>query len=439
MSTQTTLKRVKNVLATYIDRVSSFHPNARLYLVSVILTGAALGVFRLLFNFYILSQEYNEAFLGTLITTSSLAALLAALPMGYLVDRIGRKQALILGGLGITLAVFGMILFPSTPIFILMSVLLGLTQSLSGVAMGPFLMENSDEKERTYLFSFSAGLQMASAFFGNWIGGYLPTWMASWLGGSATSPSAYAWSLGAIALAGILGVVPLFMLRSSRTTVEGRSVFAPLAYFTKNARQLSRLILPILVTSLGAGLVMPFINVFYRNVHSQPDPVIGALFAWGSLAMGVGLLIAPPLAERYGKIQMVVLTQAFSIPFLIMMGFAPWFSISALAYYVRLTLMNMSLPIYQTFVMERVDPSSRATVASLASMAGNVGWAFSPQISGWIQVHYGFSPAFGATLILYVISIYLYWRFFWFRERPKKKVAEEQLGATFNPRMHLKK
>ncbi len=430
MNPKPTRSRVKTVLATYIDRVSAFHPNARLYLTSVIITGAALGVFRLLFNFYILSLGYDEALLGTLITTSSLTALLAALPMGYLVDLIGRKPALITGGLALTAAVLGMVLFPSTLVFILMNVLIGLAQSLSGVAMGPFLMENSGEKERTYLFSFTSGLQMASAFFGNWIGGNLPTWMGAWQGASATSPSAYAWSLGAIAVAGLLGVVPLLFLRTPRPSGEGRSVFAPLSYFAKHSKLLGRLILPMLITSLGAGLIMPFMNVFYRNVHAQPDPVIGSLFAWGSLAMGAGLLIAPPLAERYGKIQVVVLTQALSIPFLIMMGFAPWFAISAFGYYVRLTLMNMSLPVYQTYVMEKVDPSSRATVASLVSMANNVGWAFSPQISGWIQVNYGFSPAFTATLVLYVLSIYLYWRFFWYPDTRRGRAAAERSAAA---------
>ncbi|MFZ6019489.1 MAG: MFS transporter, partial [Chloroflexota bacterium] len=136
-----------------------------------------------------------------------------------------------------------------------------------------------------------------------------------------------------------------------------------------------------------------------------------------------GLLIAPPLADRFGKIQLVVITQALSIPFLILLGFAPWFAVSAAAYYIRLTLMNMSLPVYQTFVMEKVEPSARATVASLVSMANNVGWAFSPQISGWIQVNYGFQPAFAATLVLYIISIYLYWRFFWYPLGKEQVVA----------------
>ena len=71
----------------------------------------------------------------------------------------------------------------------------------------------------------------------------------------------------------------------------------------------------MLITSVGAGLIMPFMNVFFRVVHQKPDPVIGTLFAWGSLAMGIGLMIAPPIADRMGKIQFVVVTQGLSIPF----------------------------------------------------------------------------------------------------------------------------
>lgn len=412
---------VHNTLSIYAERVKAFHPNARLYLISVVITGAALGVYRLLFNFYVLSLGYNQALLGTLITTSSLTALLAALPMGYLVDILGQKKALIYGATCVILAIAMMVLFPNAGVFIAMNVVLGLGQSLNMVAMGPFLMENSGEKERTYLFSFASGLAMASGFVGNWVGGYLPTWIAGWQGVTPTSSTAYGLALGVIAAAAGAGIVPLLFLRPTTLPGERRSMFAPISYFTKNTGLLGKLVLPMLVTSLGAGLIMPFMNVFFRQVHHQPDTVIGSMFAWGSLAMGIGLLIAPPLADRYGKIQVVVVTQALSIPFLVLLGFSPVYFLSAAAYYIRLALMNMSGPVYQTFVMERVEPSARATVASLVSMANNVGWAFSPQVSGWLQVNYGFDPAFGLTIILYLTSIYLYWRYFWYPDRQKAR------------------
>jgi MFS family permease len=153
-------------------------------------------------------------------------------------------------------------------------------------------------------------------------------------------------------------------------------------------------------------------NVFFRVVHHQSDQVIGTLFAWGSLAMGIGLLIAPPLADRLGKIRLVFLTQGLSIPFMALLGFSPVFALSTGAYYARLVLMNMSNPIYQTFVMEQVGPEARATVASLASIVSSFGRAFSPTISGALQVSYGFGPPFLIAIILYSIAIFFYWAFF---------------------------
>ena len=412
----TEITSMNSTLREYGSQLRAFRPNARLYLINVIITGVSMGVYRLLFNFYALSFGFDEALLGRLITTASFTALVAALPMGYLADLIGRKFSLVLGGVFIGLSVFGIVLFPNEPMFYAMNILSGIAQSLWGITMAPFLVENSGEDERTYLFSFSQGLQMFSAFAGNWVGGYLPGWMGTWKNVSATDSVAYGWSLVIVAITFTLGITPLFFLKRQRLESDQRSVFAPLKYAAEKPAMLGKLVVPLLITSIGAGLIMPFMNVFFRVVHKQPDPVIGTLFAWGSLAMAIGFLIAPPMADRMGKIQFVVVTQGLSVPFLALLGFSPWFWLSAGAYYVRLGLMNMSTPVYQAFVMEQVDPSSRATVASLTSMAWSFGWAFSPTVSGVLQVKYGFGLPFIGTITLYIIAISMYWFFFWRKE-----------------------
>ena len=66
----------KPVLQEYISKVRAFKPNPRYYLVSVILAGMTMGVFRLLFNFFVLSLGYNEDVLGNLITVSNTTALI---------------------------------------------------------------------------------------------------------------------------------------------------------------------------------------------------------------------------------------------------------------------------------------------------------------------------------------------------------------------------
>jgi MFS family permease len=416
------------ILQEYAGQLRAFKRNARLYLLSAIVAGAAMGIFRLLFNFYLLSLGFDEVFLGNLVTISSLTALVVALPMGYLADVLGRKPSLLLATFATSLPIAAVVVWPQAGVLLASNILFGMAQSLGAVSMSPFLMENSGDTERTYLFSISAGIQMASASLGSWIGGYLPGWIGTLRAVESTSSAAYGGALLAVAVASGLGLLPLVFLRRVHAARAERQVFAPLSYAARQPVLLGKLVLPTLITSIGAGLIMPFMNVFFRQEYGQPDPAIGALFAWGSLSMGLGFLIAPPLAARMGKIQLVVITQGLSIPFLILLGFSPWFWLSAAAYYVRLALMNMSGPVYQTYVMEHVESSARATVASLVSMAWNFGWAFSPTLSGLLQVRYGFGPPFLGTILLYALSVYLYWAFFWRRGHVPRPAPSPLVG-----------
>jgi MFS family permease len=405
--------RLRHALAAYSGKIRLFQPNARLYLFNTILVGLAYGVFRLLFNFYILSLDFDEAFLGRLLTISSAMSLAGALPAGYISDRIGRKPSLLLANLMLTASVLGMVLWRSPDGLYTMNLLTGFAQSLMGVTMGPFLMESSGEEERTYLFSFNMGLQTTAGFFGNWVGGRLPAWFGATYHVAPTSTTAYGWAIASVAGFSLFAALPIVLLRRKHTPrQEGEDAISPFQFARKNPILLAKLVSPMLITSLGAGLLMPFINIFFRSIHQRSDASIGSLFAWGSLAMGIGLLIAPPLADRWGKIRIVVGCQALSIPFLALLGFSPWYGLSAIAYLARLALMNMSLPVYDTFVMEHAEPEARGTVASLVSMSWNFGWVFSPSISGLLQVHYGFDPIFLGTISAYIIAISLYWRFF---------------------------
>jgi MFS family permease len=410
---------MSNVIKMYLQRVGQFSRNARLYLASVVLTGAAFGVYRLLFNFFALSLNLDEAVIGNIVTINSTTALLVALPMGYLADLLGRKRSLIFGGLVTSLGILVMIFWPSQWMFYGMAVVMGAAQSLTGVTMSPFLIENSGHEERTYLFSLGQGISMTASFVGNSVGGYLPSWIGHLRGVEATSSTAYAGALIVIVIVSALGLIPLLALRTPRLSADERSLFAPLGYAFKNWQTFGKMVLPMLITSIGAGLFMPFMNVFFRVVHHQSDQTIGNVLGWGALAMGIGLIIAPPIADRIGKIQLVVITQGLSIPFLVMLGFAPSFWMAAVAYYIRLALMNMSGPVYNTFVMENVKPEARAMAASLVSMTSSFGWAFSPSISGALQVNYGFGPVYLCVIATYTMSVFLYWYFFW-----NKKPAE---------------
>lgn len=400
---------ISKSVRSYVRKVRLFQHNARLYLLYLIISGVAFGVYALLFNFYILGLGYDEAQLGRLLSANSTAILIGALPGGAISDRLGRKRSLLTSGLVTALAIAGLVVWPSVPGLFAMSVFMGLAQSLNAVTLPPFLMENSSEEERTYLFSFSFSLQMLIGMLGFWLGGRLPGWLA----GGAGSTNVYTWVIVVVAGTAVLALTPLLFLQETnavRTAVT--SPLSPLHYARQHPILLGKFITPVLFTALGAGLFVPFMNVFFRNQYHIDDAAIGSLFAAGSLVMGLGFLIAPPLADRFGKIWLVILTQLLFIPALVLLGFAPWFWLSAAAYLARVVLMTMDDPIFQAFVMEAVEQEARATVASLLTMASSLGWAVGPAISGWLQVTYGFAPVFLIVITLYVITILLTWRFF---------------------------
>src|SRR4030042_3480723 len=107
----------------YGAHLAAFRPNARLYLVYAIVAGVAMGIFRLLFNFYILSLGFDEKLLGNLVATSSVTALIVALPMGYLADTLGRKKSLLVSGVITCLTVAMMVVFPVPSILYAMHIL----------------------------------------------------------------------------------------------------------------------------------------------------------------------------------------------------------------------------------------------------------------------------------------------------------------------------
>ena len=93
----------------YVAKLRLFQRNAWLYLLNTIVIGLSFGIFRLLFNFYVLSLGHDEALLGQLLTVSSLVSLAGALPAGYFSDRLGRKPSLLLSTVLYALAMLGLV------------------------------------------------------------------------------------------------------------------------------------------------------------------------------------------------------------------------------------------------------------------------------------------------------------------------------------------
>lgn len=415
-------------ISIYIEKTKQFTRNAKLVLLHSALAGFAFGVFRFLFNFYVLSlgNSYDEAFIGTLQTAASFATIIMALPAAYFAERYSQRRIMVITGLTSGISMLGMVVFPFTFSLIAFRMIAAISMSMRQVAVAPFLMRNTTSDERQWVFSFNFGMITLASFLGNLLGGILPTWLGTIFGAGPTDTLSYQLSLGSMMLVTILSVGPLTLIRMPPRD-KNRVIELPWVQLWQHGRKLAKYLLPQVIIGLGAGLMMPFMNIYFRTVYKKPDPVIAIVFAIGGLAMGVAQFLGPPLAEKYGKINAVILTQALSVPFLLTLGIGAylvtgeianatvWFLIAGVAYIFRLALMNLSNPIYQTFVLEHVPEKTQALTMSLSSLSFQFGWFIMPQLSGWLQVTFGgfgFVPVFFMVAFFYVLAIGLEWVFF---------------------------
>ncbi len=421
------LPRLTSGLRTYFAKLSQFSPNARSVLAFSAMNGLVFGVFRLLFNFYVLSLgSFDERFVGNLTSYSSAAALAAALPAVYIADRFSQKRIMIVTGLISGLTILGMVFFPSRPFLITFNIVAAVFSAIRQVTVSPFLMRNTTPDERQYVFSFNFGLMTLFNAAGNQLGGFLPTWLGSAAGVEPTSTLAYQLALGGMTLISFLAIGPLTRLRIAPRD-PGIVIEMPWKKLARHGRALVRLITPQLVIGLGAGMFQPFMNLYFRKVFDLDDAAVGTVFFISVFAMAVAQFISAPLADRFGKIRTVIAAQAISIPFLVTMGLAAWlvpsgraafslmFSVTAIAFLARQALMNLAGPVYETFILDQTKTEAQSLASALNGISFQFGWVVSPSISGWFQAEYGefgFVPVFGCVVILYVTAIAMEWLFF---------------------------
>lgn len=407
----------------YLHSIKSFSANARLFLLASFAGALYHSVFSVLGNLYILRAGLTETFLGTMISAASFASVFFALPAGLLSDRIGRRKALVLAACIAAAMQLVIILFPSAIVILVATFLGGAASAMMMVSGSPFLAENSTREERAHLFSISSASYTVSGIGGSFLGGALPLLWARTLHSTPASLVVYRATLLTAFFILVSAVIPYFLIKEKpvvRTSVSPRFSFR-----LARPRLIGCFVIPELFMGLGAGLVIPFLNVYFSNHLGANATQIGLIFSVMSLITTIGVLGAPFLGRKYGKVGATVLTRLLSVPLLIVIAMASnlWFAASAA--WLRSALMNMSNPLVGSFTMEVLEPSERATVSSILGMTWNLGWGISARLAGHIMKTYSYSLPYYFTAVLYTLSAITFYYFFAHREQELTAVVAD--------------
>lgn len=430
---------------SYLQRWRRLSRPARLYLLHAALLTSSLAIWGLFFNLAIIALGYPIRFLGLLNTVSIGVAAALSLPLWWLATRMGARRALLASAVLQVISALLFALWPAVGPLLLSVSLAGVAAVLFQVSAPPFMMRHSEPNARDHLFSANTAINIGLAGVGSLVAGELPGVFGPLLGVAPESATAYraAFVVAAVGLA--LSLVPLLLIREraaldgaeqrersdGRRTARAEDRSAPPDQRAPIARRplisrlpepwrgivrrpwpLLRLLIPPFLISCGAALLIPYLNLFFKQRFAVADNLLGLIFAGLNIATGGAALIGPLLSIRIGKIRTVALTQALSIPFLLALGFVPMLWVAVGAAMVRGALFNMGTPLYDAFAMERTDTDARPTVIGLIYGAYSAGYLIAPTISTLVQERYGFAPLFVATTVCYGLTVLAnYWLF----------------------------
>jgi len=380
--------------------------------------GMGFSGFMLLFNLYLKAVGFPEGKIGNIITTTTVGMLLMAIPASALIRRFSIKRILIITT-PVSLLSYLMIVTTANYNAILTGGFIsGLASVFFQVAAAPFFMRNSTVQERPYLFSLNFAFSLIAGFLGSILGGILPGIIES----TALLPYlAYRYTLYIFGGLVLIAVIPYLMIKEGQEQISVSNKAGALrrddfiAGFPADRSMIIRLFMPNLVIGLGAGLSIPFINLYFKSVFSLSTHMIGICYSFSQIAMIIGLLLAPIVAEKIGKIMTVVYSQLFSIPFLIIMGLTHNISLAVVSFLIRASFMNMAQPLFTNYAMERVKNEEQALTNALLVIAWTAGRGLSASIGGLLIEHFAYTVPFFGTSLLYLISTAQI--FFFFRKR----------------------
>jgi MFS family permease len=408
---------VTGALARYLHTFTGFSRDARLFLLTTIVFGAALSLYWIDFNLYLESIGLDRPTIGLMLALSQLAGVLVALPASALSDRLGRRTVMATGMALVALALFAFL--PGQPALLFVGVAaLGAGSQIVAVVQIPFIAEHTLPKQRNEYFAVWSAFGFLTSVVSAVVGGQVATALAAHFHlTSAAAP--YQILLAGVAILGVVALGTVYLLTNDRPAADRDRSHkgSRFGLVILDRRLFFRLLLPGFLTSLGAGQLIPFLNVFIQTKFGLGLAAINAFFAVTSLGTAAAILAQPALARRFGRIGSIVLVQGASIPFIVVLGFSPVLWTVVVALTVRNSLMNAGSPIFDAFSMERVSPAERATLAAGMTLLWSLGWTIAPLYYSRLQDTLGFTAGYAVDfitiIVLYSIATALLWT--WFR------------------------
>jgi predicted MFS family arabinose efflux permease len=359
---------------------------------------------------YMRNEGYTDGQVADAIKYRYLGVLITAVFVGLFIRRRKLMRLFYLSCLCVPLFALGIlytIQLHNEPVNHVMQMFWGASFTFMQIPVLPFILRNSKVEDHTASISLS---------YATWS---LATILCSLLISSLNALNPVLFDektlLYAIVILSFLGLACLTQVRIKEEVPTEKIRFKGSVRADWNI--LLRALVPTLIIAVGAGFTIPFISLFFTNVHHMSTAGFNAVNIVASLLVAMGALFVPNIKKAVGYKLAIPTTQSFAILALILMATTQFYSEMSISIYIaigcyllRQPLMNMAGPMTSDVVMNYVGKRNQELVSALTAAIWSGSWFFGGLLFGILRNRgVDYVNIFLITAALYAVGVVWYY------------------------------
>jgi len=368
------------------------------------LIGAA---FFLILNIYLAKQGFSDPEIANFISYRFLAVMLLAFPLGFYIKGKPLKPFFILGSLGVPTVAIALVLAIQYGLYHYLPalfILWGVVFTLFQVSSLPYVMRNTSVANQSHAIS----LNYATHSFGTILSGIMIFGFGQFMREMDEGVI-----LLFIATLGFFGVYYLLKMKVDVVVPVKKG----LQWTSYDWGLLLKAIVPTIIIAIGAGLTIPFINLFFFHnfqIDSKGFAVIGGV---ASILVAFLALLVPNVKNKLGFKKGITYTQTTAVLALIALATTEFFAsywwalpVAVLCFWVRTPLMNMAAPMTSELTMNYVGKKNQEMLSAIMAAIWSGSWFFSSQIFRYLKSEgLPYAYIFYITAVLYGFGVFMYY------------------------------
>ena len=374
--------------------------------------------FILILNIFLRKQGFSDPEIASFNSLRFVGALAFALPLGIYIRGKKLKPFFILAALIVPLTsglIIESVQHKVVPLIQLAFLSWGFGMMLMRVCSLPFIIRSTTAENSTEALSLSAATwSLATIFSGILISGLdwvdylsLGTWTLTF------NEQSTLWIITVLGATSILFAVKITegeqedAIRNDDLFSIHKSYDWPLIF---------KAISPLILISIGAGLTIPFVNLFFNSIFNLSSSDFSLLGSITAFLVFIFSLLVPFLRKKYGYWMTIVVVQSLAICCLVIMAIMELYAefsfaivIAVIAFILRQPLMHMAHPAANELLMNYVGKKNQELISALSSSLWSASWFVSAKVFEWLRLlQFRYYEIFLITAALYVIGVILF-------------------------------